>query len=77
MTSERALRGIVGVFILAGLALIEFHSRNWVYFLVLVGAMLTQSGLTDRCPLRWLLEKAGLPRCAPVRVPESKPALMR
>lgn len=77
MTSERALRGIVGVFILGGLALIEFHSRNWVYFLVLVGAVLTQSGLTDRCPLRWLLEKAGLPRCAPVRAPESRPALSR
>ena len=41
MTSERALRWIVGVFILAGLALIEFHSRNWVYLLVLVGVVLT------------------------------------
>jgi hypothetical protein len=77
MTSERALRGIVGVFVLAALALIEFHSRNWVYFLMLVGLMLTQSGLTDKCPLRWLLEKAGLPRCAPVREPESRPALTR
>ncbi len=63
------------MFILAGLALIEFHSPNWVYFLVLVGFMLTQSGLTDRCPLRWLLEKAGLPRCAAARAPESHPAM--
>jgi hypothetical protein len=77
MTSERALRGIVGMFVLAGLALMEFHSRNWVYFLILVGGMLIQSGLTDKCPLRWILEKAGLPRCAPVRTPESKPALSR
>jgi len=77
MTSERALRGIVGVFVLAGLALMEYHSRNWVYFLMLVGFMLTQSGLTDKCPLRWLLEKAGLPRCAPVRMPESKPTWSR
>ena len=75
MTSERALRGIVGVFILGSLALMEFHSRNWIYFLVLVGFMLTQSGLTNRCPLRWILEKAGLPRCAAVRPPESRPAL--
>jgi len=75
MTSERALRGIVGILILGGLALIEFHSRNWVYFLVLVGFMLTQSGLTDRCPLRWLLEKGGLPRCAPPRAPDSQAAM--
>jgi len=77
MTSERALRGIVGVFVLTGLALMEYHSKNWMYFLLLVGSMLIQSGLTDKCPLRWILEKAGLPRCAPVRAPESKPALTR
>jgi hypothetical protein len=75
MTSERALRGIVGVMILAGLTLIEFHSRNWMYFLGLMGLVLMQSGLTDRCPLRWLLEKAGLPRSAPAPAPDSRPAL--
>lgn len=77
MTSERAVRGIVGVLILSGLALIEFHSRNWAYPLALVGLILAQSGLTDRCPLRWMLEKAGLPRCAPSRRPESRPVPSR
>jgi hypothetical protein len=77
MTSERAVRGIVGVLIVGGLALIEFHSRNWAYVLGLIGLILAQSDMTDRCPLRWLLEKAGLPRCAAARPPESLPALSR
>ena len=63
--------------ILGGLTLIELHSRNWAYVLALFGLILTQSGLTDRCPLRWLLEKAGLPRCAVPRPPESLPVPSR
>ena len=63
MILDRVFRGIVGALVLAGAALTTFHSPHWRYFTVLVGAMLLQSGFTDRCPLIWLLEKAGLKRC--------------
>jgi hypothetical protein len=65
MTSERALRGFVGVFVLASVALAVVHSRNWLYFSGFVGAMLLQSSVTDWCPLLMILEKSGLPRCRP------------
>lgn len=65
MTSERVLRGIVGMFVLAGVGLTVAHSPNWIYFVVLVGLMLTQSSFTNLCPMLWLLEKAGLKRCEP------------
>jgi len=68
MTSERVLRGIVGVFVLVSVALSIVHSRNWLYFTGFVGFMLTQSSLTDWCPLLLILEKAGgLPRCRPTK----------
>jgi Inner membrane protein YgaP-like, transmembrane domain len=65
MTSERALRGIVGVFVLGSVTLSIVHSRNWLYFTGFVGFMLLQSSLTDWCPLLLILEKSGLPRCRP------------
>lgn len=60
---QRAFRGIVGVLILAGAALSTWHHPNWIYFTVFLGVMLLQSGITDRCPLLWLLKKAGLREC--------------
>jgi len=63
--------------VLAGAALTTYHSPNWIWFMVLVGFMLLQSGITDRCPLLWLLKKAGLNDGeAPAR-PESQAALSR
>jgi len=63
MMIDRVFRGIVGVLVLAGAGLARYHSPNWIYFTILVGVMLLQSGITDRCPLLWLLEKSGLKRC--------------
>lgn len=64
---DRVFRGIVGGLVLAGAGLTTYHRPNWIYFLVLVGFMLLQSGFTDRCPLLWLLKKAGLQQCpAPI-----------
>ena len=65
MTSERVLRGIVGVFVLASVTLSIVQNRNWLYFTGLVGFMLLQSSVTDWCPLLLILEKSGLPRCRP------------
>jgi len=66
---QRVFRGIVGGLVLAGAALVTYHSRNWIYFLVLVGLMLLQSGFTDRCPLLWVLKKAGLKECETAGAP--------
>jgi len=63
MMLERVFRGIVGVIVLASAGLTTYHSPNWIYFTVFVGFMLLQSGFTDRCPLIWLLQKAGMTRC--------------
>ena len=74
---DRVFRGIVGLLVLAGVGLTTYHSPKWIYFLVLIGVMLAQSALTDRCPLLWLLQKAGLKRCeAPVPT-ESRTAYSR
>jgi hypothetical protein len=63
MTVDRFFRGIVGILILSSLGLARYHHQNWLYFNGLVGVMLLQSSLTDRCPLLWLLEKTRLRRC--------------
>jgi hypothetical protein len=68
---QRVFRGIVGGLVLTGAALETYHSPNWIYFLVLVGLMLLQSGITDRCPLLWLLQKAGLKGCEQAEAPAS------
>jgi hypothetical protein len=65
VTADRALRGIAGAIILAGATLAFLHHRNWLYFIGFVGFMLLQSSATDWCPVLWLLEKRGLPRCRP------------
>ena len=74
---DRVFRGIVGLFVLAGVGLTTYHSPKWIYFLVLIGVMLAQSALTDRCPLLWLLQKAGLKRCEEPAPTESRAAYSR
>jgi len=66
---QRVFRGIVGGLVLAGVVLTRVHSPNWIYFSVLVGLMLLQSGFTDRCPLLMILKKAGLKECPEARNP--------
>jgi hypothetical protein len=63
MNIERALRGIAGTFILAGLALAHVHSPYWLFLTGFVGLNLLQSGFTNWCPMILLLEKAGLQHC--------------
>jgi len=71
MTVDRLIRIFAGTFILLSLALgIEgspiFASHWWLAFTAFVGANLLQFGLSNACPLGWILKKAG--------VPESRPA---
>jgi len=65
MTVERALRLIAGFFVMVSVLLAVFHSRYWLIFTGLVGLNLFHSGFTDWCPMVWVLQKLGLPRCAP------------
>jgi hypothetical protein len=71
MTVDRLIRIFAGIFILLSLALgIEgsplFVSGWWLAFTAFVGINLFQYGITNACPLGWILKKAG--------VPESRPA---
>jgi hypothetical protein len=69
MHVERALRLIAGAFVVASAALAHFHSPYWLILTAFVGVNLFQSGLTDWCPMVWILEKAGLRRCG--RTPQA------
>jgi hypothetical protein len=62
MTIERALRLIAGAFILVSLALAWAASPWWLLFTAFIGLNLFQSGLTNWCPMVWILEKVGLER---------------
>lgn len=65
MTTERYLRLIAGMFVLATVALGLFVHRNWLYFTAFVGLNLLQSAFTDWCPMKWLLEQLGARPCRP------------
>ncbi|HIJ65216.1 MAG TPA: DUF2892 domain-containing protein [Candidatus Hydrogenedentes bacterium] len=62
MNIERMLRLLGGLFVLVSLLLSVVHSRHWLWFTAFVGANLFQSGITDWCPMVWILEKAGMRR---------------
>jgi hypothetical protein len=71
MTIDRLIRIFAGSFILLSLALgVEgsplFLSKWWLAFTAFVGANLLQYGITDACPLGWILRKAGVPESRPV-----------
>ncbi len=69
MTVERTLRLIAGFFILVSVLLAHYVSPWWLLFTAFVGLNLFQSGITDWCPMVWILQRAGLRRCAPVSQP--------
>ena len=60
MSIERTLRLIGGFFVMLSVALAVWHSPYWLYFTAFVGLNLFQSGLTNWCPMIWILKKAGL-----------------
>lgn len=60
MSIEQTLRLIAGTFIVISVVLSVLHSPYWLIFTVFVGLNLLQSGITNWCPMVWLLEKIGL-----------------
>lgn len=66
MTVERYIHLFAGTFILFSLALgVQgsplFVSQWWLAFTAFVGANLFQFGITDMCPMGWILKKLGVP----------------
>ena len=66
MSIDRLIRIFASLFILLSLALgVEasplFLSKWWLAFTAFVGLNLLQYGITNVCPLGWLLKKAGVP----------------
>jgi hypothetical protein len=66
VTIDRLIRIFAGAFILLSLALgVEgspiLMSKWWLAFTAFVGLNLLQYGITDACPLGWILKKAGVP----------------
>ncbi len=59
MCTERILRLIAGTVILLSLGLGCFVNRHWLLLTAFAGFNLLQSGFTNRCPAKWLLERAG------------------
>ncbi len=66
MTVEWALRLIAGGFILLSLALGHYVSPYWYFFTAFVGLNLFQSGLTNWCPMMFVLRKLGLRESSPL-----------
>jgi hypothetical protein len=70
MTIDRIVHIAAGFFILLSLALgVEasplFHNANWLWFTAFVGLNLFQSGLTQFCPLAFILKKLGVKEGCP------------
>jgi len=63
MKLERILRGVGGFFVLLSVLLSQMHNRYWLIFTVFVGINLFQSAFSNRCPLKFVLEKVGFKSC--------------
>jgi len=66
MTINRYIHLFAGAFILLSLAFgVDgsplFVSHKWLFFTAFVGANLFQFGITDFCPMGWILKKLGVP----------------
>ncbi len=61
MTVERWIRVIAGLMVAGSAALGWFVSPWWLVWTIFVGLNLFQFGLTDFCPMQFLLRKLGVP----------------
>ena len=66
MNIERSLRLLAGLFVFASAALGYYHSPYWLLFAAFVGLNLFQSGITNWCPMVWVLQRLGLEPCVAV-----------
>lgn len=60
MTVDRIVHLAAGVFVLAGVLMSQYVHPAWIWLVVFVGLNLAQSGVTNFCPLAFMLRKAGV-----------------
>jgi hypothetical protein len=72
MTIERGLRLIAGVVVMLSVALGWFFSPYWFLLTAFAGLNLFQSGITNWCPMVWVLERLGLQPCQALVVPRRR-----
>lgn len=60
MNVDRTVHLIAGLMVLLSIALTHFVDPNWFWLTVFVGVNLAQSGLSNFCPLAFMLKKAGV-----------------
>jgi len=59
MSIDRLVFAFAGAFILLSVVLTQYHSPNWMWLTVFVGANLLQSAFTGFCPLANILKAIG------------------
>ena len=60
MTIDKALFVLAGTMVLVSTLLAMFHSPNWHWLTLFVGANMIQSAFTGFCPPSWLMKKFGM-----------------
>jgi hypothetical protein len=60
MTVDRIVHLVAGLMVLLGLGLAHYLDPAWLLLPAFVGLNLAQSGLTNFCPLAFMLKKAGV-----------------
>jgi len=60
MTVDRIVHFVAGSMVLASIILAHYSDPNWLLLGLFVGANLLQSGVTNFCPLAFMLKKAGV-----------------
>jgi hypothetical protein len=68
MNVEQGLRLVAGVVILVSLGLALTLSKYWLILTAFAGLNLSQSGLTNWCPMVAVLKWLGLPACATPKI---------
>ena len=63
MTIEQGLRLIAGLVVLTSVCLATWVSPYWLILTAFAGLNLLQSGITNWCPMVWLLARLGLKPC--------------
>ncbi len=61
MTANRIVHLVAGLMVLISLGLSQYHNPAWLWLTAFVGLNLAQSGITNFCPLYFVLKKSGVP----------------
>ncbi|MCW8828590.1 MAG: DUF2892 domain-containing protein [Gammaproteobacteria bacterium] len=61
MTVDKIVHLAAGLMILISLGLAHYHDPAWLWLTAFVGLNLAQSGITNFCPLAFMLKKSGVP----------------